>query len=87
MFHATGVSCKVSDTTVKDVESLFKLFATLEKKKSLTETRVQLKNTFKQHNIKASQSLPPDEKAMFQAIERIHYEVHYRSELDEDKSR
>ena len=78
---------KFQTPQLKMLKSLFKLFATLEKKKSLTETRVQLKNTFKQHNIKASQSLPPDEKAMFQAIERIHYEVHYRSELDEDKSR
>ena len=35
LLNTIDVSCKISDTTVKDVESLFKLFATLEKKKSV----------------------------------------------------
>ena len=47
---------------------------------SLTETRVRL---YKQMNIKTSQSLPPDEKSMLQAIKSIHYEVYYCSTVDE----
>ena len=35
-------------------------------------------------NIKTSQSLPPDEKSMLQAIKSIHYEVYYCSTVDED---
>ena len=34
-------------------------------------------------NIKTSQSLPPDEKSMLQAIKSIHYEVYYCSTVDE----
>ena len=47
---------------------------------SLTETRVRL---YKQMNMKTSQSLPPDEKLMLQAIKSIHYEVYYCSTVDE----
>ena len=47
---------------------------------SLTETRVRL---YKQMNIKTSQSLPPDEKSMLQAIKSIHYEVYCCSTVDE----
>ena len=32
---------------------------------------------------KTSQSLPPDEKPMLQAIKRIHYEIYYWSRVDE----
>ena len=32
---------------------------------------------------KTSQSLPPDEKSVFQAIKRIYYEVYYWSRVDE----
>ena len=39
---------------------------------TVTDTRVRL---YKQMNIKTSQSLPPDEKSMLQAIKSIHYEV------------
>ena len=46
----------------------------------LTETRVRLE---KQKNIKASQSLPPDEKSMLQAIKSIHYQVYYCSAVNE----
>ena len=35
----------------------------------LTETRVRL---YKQMNVKTSQSLPPDQKSMLQAIQSIH---------------
>ena len=34
-------------------------------------------------NIKTSQSLPPDEKSMLQAIKSIHYEVYCCSTVDE----
>ena len=47
---------------------------------SLTETRVRL---YKQMNIKTSQSLPPDEKSMLQAIKSIHYQVYYCSAVNE----
>ena len=46
----------------------------------LTETRVRL---YKQMNIKTSQSLPPDQKSMLQAIQSIHYEVYYCSAVNE----
>ena len=46
----------------------------------LTETRVRLD---KQKNIKASQSLPPDEKSMLQAIKSVHYDVYCCSTVDE----
>ena len=32
---------------------------------------------------KTSQSLPPDEKSMLQAIKRVHCEVYYWSRVDE----
>ena len=47
---------------------------------TVTDTRVRL---YKQMNIKTSQSLPPDEKSMLQAIKSIHYEVYYCSTIDE----
>ena len=47
---------------------------------SLTETRVQL---YKQTNIKTSQTFPPDEKSMLQAIKSFHYEVYNCSTVDE----
>ena len=47
---------------------------------SLTETRVRL---YKQMNRKTSQSLPPDEKSMLQAIKSIHYQVYYCSAVNE----
>ena len=47
---------------------------------TVTDTRVRL---YKQMNIKTSQSLPPDEKSMLQAIKSIHYEVYYCSTVDE----
>ena len=48
---------------------------------SLTETRVRL---YRQMNIKTSQSLPPDEKSMLQAIKSIHhYEIYYCLTVDE----
>ena len=47
---------------------------------SVTERRVRL---HKQMNIKTSQSLPPDEKSMLQAIKSIHYEVYYCSTVAE----
>ena len=34
-------------------------------------------------NMKTSQSLPPDEKSMLQAMKSIHYEVCYSSTVDE----
>ena len=50
------------------------------KKKSLTEARVRL---YKQMRPKTTQSLPPEEKSMLQAIKRVHYQVYYSSRVDE----
>ena len=47
---------------------------------TVTDTRVRL---YKQMNIKTSQSLPPDQKSMLQAIQSIHYEVYYCSVVNE----
>ena len=33
--------------------------------------------------LKTSQSLPPDEKSMLQAIKRVHYQVYYWSRVNE----
>ena len=41
---------------------------------SVTETRVRIYNQLK---TKTSQSIPQDEKAMLQAIKRIHYQLYY----------
>ena len=42
---------------------------------SVTETRVRI---YKQLKTKTSQSIPPDENSMLQAIKRIHYQSYYR---------
>ena len=46
---------------------------------TLTETRVRL---YKQMKTKTSQSWPPDEKSMLQAIKYVHYQVYYWSNVD-----
>ena len=59
---------KFQKQELKILKSLFKLFATLEKKKRVqTKTRVRL---YKQTKT-TSQSLPPDEKSMVEAIKRL----------------
>ena len=56
LLNAIGVSCKLSDTTVKDVEKSIQTVCYLGKEeKSLTETRVWF---YKQMKPKTSQSLP-----------------------------
>ena len=65
------------------LKSLFKLLNCLllqKEEDSLIETRVRF---YKQMNMKTSQSLPPDEKSMLQAIKSINYEVCYSSTVDE----
>ena len=37
---------------------------------------------YKQRKTKTSQSLPPEEKSMLQAIKRIHFQVYYSSRVD-----
>ena len=76
-----SVSCKVSDTTVKDIEKFIQIVCYSGKEEeNLTETRVPL---HKQMKTKTSQSLPPGEKLMLQAIKCVHYHVYYSSSVNE----
>ena len=76
-----SVSCKVSDTTVKDIEKFIQTVCYSGKEEeNLTETRVPL---YKQMKTKTSQSLPPGEKLMLQAIKYVHYQVYYSSSVNE----
>ena len=60
LLNTVDVSCKVSDTTVKDVEKSIKTVCYPGKEeKNLTETCVRL---YKQRKPKTSQSLPPEQK-------------------------
>ena len=47
---------------------------------TLTDTRVRL---YKQMYMKTSQTLPPDEKSVLQAIKSNRYEVYYCSTVNE----
>ena len=70
VLNTIGVSCKVPDTTVQDVEMFIQTVCYLRREEdSFTETRVQMK----QMKAKASQSLPPEEKSMLQTIRCVHY--------------
>ena len=81
LLNTVSVSCKVSDTTVKDVEKFIQTVCYPGKEEeSFTETRVRL---FKQLKTKTSQSLTPEERSMLQAIKRVHYQVYYSSRVDE----
>ena len=71
LLNTIAVSSKVSEAAVKGVEK---------EEKGVTETRVRL---YKQMKTKISQSLPPDEKLMFQTFKRILFEVNYWSRVDE----
>ena len=56
LLNTTGVSCKVSDTTVEDAEKFIQTVCYTEKEEeSLTETTVRL---YKQMKTKTSQFLP-----------------------------
>ena len=66
---------KFQTRQLKLLKSLFRLFATLEAKK-----RVLLKDCY---CTTTSQSLPPDEKSMLQAIKCILYQVYDWSRVDE----
>ena len=73
-------SCKVSDTTVEDVENFIQSVCYPgRKEESFTETRVRL---LKQMKIKTSQPLPSEEKSMLQAIKCVHYQVFCSSRVD-----
>ena len=81
LLNTIGISCKVSDTAVKDDEKFMQgVCYSGKEEESLTETRVRL---YKQMKSKTSQTLPPDEKSMLQAIKRVHYQVCYSSRVDE----
>ena len=65
--------------TVKDVEKFIQtVYYSGKKEESLTEIRVWL---YKQINTKTSQSLPPDEKSMLQAIKCILCYLYYWSKV------
>ena len=81
LLNTTGVSWKVSDMGVKDVEKCIQIVCySWKKEESLTEVSVRLYNQIK---TKTSQSLPPDEKSMLQAIKCILYQVYYWSRVYE----
>ena len=81
LLNTIGVSCKVSDTTVKDNEkSIQTVCYPGKEEKNLTETRVRF---YKQMKPKTSHYLPPEEKSMLQAIKRVRYQVYYSSRVDE----
>ena len=76
-----GVSWKVSDMAVKDVEKFIQtVYYSGKKEGSLTEIRVRL---YRQIKTKTSQSLPPDEKSMLQAIKCVLYYVYCWSRVYE----
>ena len=82
LLNTIGVSCKVSEAAVKDVENKFiqTVCCRGKEEKDVTETNVRL---HKQIKTKTSQSLPPDETLMLQTFKRILYEVYYWSRVDE----
>ena len=81
LLNTTGVSWKVSDMGVKDVEKCIQIVCySWKKEESLTEVSVRL---YKQIKTKTSQSLRPDEKSMLQAIKCILYQVYYWSRVYE----
>ena len=79
LLNTIGVSWKVSDMAVKDVEKFIQTVCYSGKKEeSLTEIRVR---SYKQIKTKTSQSLPPDEKSMLQAIKCNLYYLYYWSRV------
>ena len=81
LLNTIVVSCKVSDTRIKNAEKFFQTVCYSGKEEeSFTETRVRL---YKQMKTKTSHSLLPDEKLMLQAVKRVHYQVYYSSRVDE----
>ena len=79
LLNTTGISCKVSDTTVEDAEKSIQTVCYTEKEEeSLTETTVRLYKQMKT----TSQFLPANEKSMLQAFKRDHYQVYYSSRVD-----
>ena len=71
----------VSYTIVEDVEKFIQTVCYPGKdEESFTEIRVRL---HKQTKTETSQSLPPEEMSMLQAIKCVHYQVFYSSRIDE----
>ena len=75
LLNTIGVSWKVSDMAVKNVEKFIQsVYYSGKKEESLTEIRLRL---YRQVKTKTSQSLPPDEKSMLEAIKCILYYLYY----------
>ena len=80
LLNTISISCKVSDTTIKDGEKLIQTVCCSGKdEKSLTETQVRL---YRQMKTKTSQFLSHGEKSMLQAIKGVFYHVYYPSRVD-----
>ena len=76
MFHA-----RFQTQELKMLKSLFKLFATLEKKKRvLLKQRWDCISKWKQRLLSPNHQM---KKSMLQAIKRVHYQVYYYSRVDE----
>ena len=70
VLNTIGVSCKVSDTAVEDVDIFIQTVCYLgREEESFTETRVQMK----QMKAKTSKSLSPEERSTLQTIKCVHY--------------
>ena len=81
LLNKIGVSWKVSEAVVKDVEKFIQTACCSGKEeKGVTETGVRL---HKQTKTKTSHSLPSDKKLMLQTFKRILHEVCYCSRMDE----
>ena len=80
LLNTIGVSCKVSDTIVEDVEKFIQTvcYPGIEEE-SFAETRVQV---YKQMKTKTSPSLTPEETSM-QTIKYVYYQVLQASRIDE----
>ena len=78
-----GFHAELQAPQLKMLKRLKKFFQTVyycgKEEEILTETRVCL---YKQRKTKTSQSLPPEEKSMLQAIKCIHFQVYYSSRVD-----
>ena len=70
-----GVVSAVIEATVGKVSKFFQTMCySRMKDESVTEKRVRI---YKQLKTKTSQSIPPDENSMWEAIKWIHYQLYY----------
>ena len=74
--NTIDVSCKVSDTTVEDVEKFIRTVC-YPRREEERFTEIRGVRLYKQMKTKTSQSLTLEEKSMLEAIKCIHYQVFF----------